>query len=97
MKAKISSCNMGGGAGGKKDREGGGVGHAKLQCQICGQAAPDPKSAEAHWDSKHSKMGAFDIAQFSDKHAEAGGVTTQGTAVRGTTNAKKLKGRDEKK
>jgi len=89
QKAKMSSCNMGGGTSGLKDRQGGAAGHAKLQCQICGQAAPDPTSAAAHWESKHKKMGAFDITQFQDKHAENGGVTTQGTAVRGKFDKKK--------
>lgn len=90
-KAKLATQNASGGNAGKADRAGGKAGHAKLQCQICGQQAPDPKSAEAHWDSKHSKMGTFDLEQFKDKHAESGGVTTSGFAVRGTTNAKKLK------
>ena len=46
--------------------------------------APDLKSMEAHHDSKHSKMGAFDPQQCIDAHAAAGGVTTQGVAVRGS-------------
>ena len=46
--------------------------------------APDLKSMEAHHDSKHSKMGAFNPQQCIDAHAAAGGVTTQGVAVRGS-------------
>ena len=46
--------------------------------------APDLKSMEAHHDSKHSKMGAFDPQQCIDAHAAAGGITTQGVAVRGS-------------
>eukprot|EP00448_Togula_jolla_P016499 CAMPEP_0170592398 /NCGR_PEP_ID=MMETSP0224-20130122/12903_1 /TAXON_ID=285029 /ORGANISM="Togula jolla, Strain CCCM 725" /LENGTH=118 /DNA_ID=CAMNT_0010916301 /DNA_START=58 /DNA_END=414 /DNA_ORIENTATION=- len=82
-KAFEATVNRGGGSAGIKDRQGGKAGHAKYKCNICGQAAPDPKSAEAHWDSKHTKMGNFDISLWTDVHAEVGGVTTAGVAVRG--------------
>mmetsp|Transcript_35618 Transcript_35618/g.56772 ORF Transcript_35618/g.56772 Transcript_35618/m.56772 type:complete len:120 (-) Transcript_35618:137-496(-) len=83
QKAFAASVNRGGGNAGKEDRAGGKVGHAKYQCPVCKQAAPDPKSAEMHWDSKHSKTGTFDIGGWTDVHALVGGVTTQGIAVRG--------------
>jgi len=85
INAKIQAAtqNRGGGAAGAADRAGGKAGHAKYQCPVCKQAAPDPKSCEAHWDSKHAKAGAFDIAAWTDVHALNGGVTTAGVAVRG--------------
>jgi hypothetical protein len=58
-------------------------GHAKYKCSICGQQAPDPKSMEAHHDSKHSKV-TFDLAACTDMHEANGGVTTAGVAVRGS-------------
>eukprot|EP00927_Polykrikos_kofoidii_P068349 TRINITY_DN63724_c0_g1_i1.p2 TRINITY_DN63724_c0_g1~~TRINITY_DN63724_c0_g1_i1.p2 ORF type:complete len:118 (-),score=23.34 TRINITY_DN63724_c0_g1_i1:234-587(-) len=82
QKAFEATVNRGGGAAGVKDRQGGKAGHAKYKCPICGQQAPDPKSAEAHWDSKHAKGGTFDIVTWSNMHEECGG-TTQGVAVRG--------------
>lgn len=33
-------------------------------------------------------MGNFDMEQWTDKHAETGGVTTAGVAVRGGINVK---------
>eukprot|EP00891_Asterochloris_glomerata_P006218 jgi/Astpho2/6218/e_gw1.00088.130.1_t len=83
-KAKAALTNKGGGQSGKIDRLGGTAGHAKYKCPICAQQAPDLKSMEAHHDSKHSKMGAFNPQQCIDAHAAAGGVTTQGVAVRGS-------------
>eukprot|EP00746_Dinoflagellata_sp_MGD_P013532 gnl/MRDRNA2_/MRDRNA2_129281_c0_seq1.p1 gnl/MRDRNA2_/MRDRNA2_129281_c0~~gnl/MRDRNA2_/MRDRNA2_129281_c0_seq1.p1 ORF type:complete len:119 (-),score=23.45 gnl/MRDRNA2_/MRDRNA2_129281_c0_seq1:21-377(-) len=82
-KAFEATVNRGGGSAGAADRAGGKAGHAKFKCPVCGQQAPDPKSAEAHWDSKHSKMGNFTIDTWSNTHAECGGVTTAGVAVRG--------------
>lgn len=84
-KAKDATCNRGGGADGAKDRKGGAAGHAKYQCPFCGQASPDNgKSAEAHWDAKHSKQGPFDKEAWVNKQEASGGVTTQGTAVQGS-------------
>mmetsp|Transcript_72666 Transcript_72666/g.135781 ORF Transcript_72666/g.135781 Transcript_72666/m.135781 type:complete len:116 (+) Transcript_72666:102-449(+) len=83
QKEKDALCNKGGGAAGKADRAGGSVGHSKFKCNICGQAAPDPKSMQMHYESKHPKE-TFDISTCTtDVHAQAGGVTTQGVAVRG--------------
>lgn len=78
-----ATVNRGGGSSGQQDRAGGRAGHAKFKCPTCGQQAPDPKSAEAHWDARHSKAGAFNIEAWSNMHAECGGVTTAGVAVRG--------------
>jgi len=79
-----ATTNKGGGNAGINDRKGGAAGHSKWACKVCAQAAPDPKSLQAHFESKHSKMGPFNIEEHGiDKHAEAGGVTTQGVAVRG--------------
>lgn len=40
-----------------------------------------------HWDSKHSKL-PFVADDWSDTHAENGGVTTQGVAVKGSSKEK---------
>jgi hypothetical protein len=88
MKAKNATINRGGGTGGIADRAGGKAGHAKYECPVCGQAVPDPKTAEAHWDSKHGKMGAIVIDAWRDKHEDAGGVTTQGINVQGSKKVK---------
>ena len=98
QKAFQASVNRGGGSAGAADRAGGKVGHAKYQCPVCKQAAPDPKSAEMHWDSKHTKAGDFNIETWCDVHALNGGVTTQGVACRGAApdhkrgNHKKMEG-----
>lgn len=89
QKAKNATCNRGGGAGGAADRAGGAAGHAKYQCPVCGNASPDNgKSAMAHWDAKHGKMGAFDPEAWVNKHVATGGVTTAGTAVQGSKKKK---------
>jgi hypothetical protein len=89
QKAKNATCNRGGGAAGAKDRQGGAAGHSKFSCPSCGNPSPDnSKSAEAHWDSKHSKMGPFVPDAWINKHDECGGVTTQGTAVVGSKKSK---------
>jgi hypothetical protein len=49
--------------------------------------APSIKSAEMHWDSKHSKL-PFVPGDWSDTHAEHGGVTTAGVAVKGAAKQK---------
>ena len=74
--------NKGGGASGKTDRLGGAAGHAKYKCPVCAQGVPSEKTAVAHWDSKHAKL-TFAFADWTDAHAATGGVTTQGTAVKG--------------
>jgi hypothetical protein len=85
INAKIhaATTNMGGGKAGHQDRLGGRVGHAKYQCPICKTNAPDLKSMQAHWDSKHATL-PFDAEKCQDLHALAGGVTTQGVGVRGS-------------
>ena len=40
-----------------------------------------------HWDSKHSKL-PFVPGDWSDTHAEHGGVTTAGVAVKGAAKQK---------
>ena len=52
-----ATTNKGGGNAGINDRKGGAAGHSKWACKVCAQAAPDPKSLQAHFESKHSKMG----------------------------------------
>ncbi|CBJ31894.1 expressed unknown protein [Ectocarpus siliculosus] len=49
---------------------------------------------KAHHESKHTKL-PWDPSLYEDVQAKHGG-TTQGVAVRGTTNAKKLKGKNPK-
>eukprot|EP00811_Abedinium_folium_P015051 NODE_24026_length_641_cov_5.258755.p1 GENE.NODE_24026_length_641_cov_5.258755~~NODE_24026_length_641_cov_5.258755.p1 ORF type:complete len:119 (+),score=32.98 NODE_24026_length_641_cov_5.258755:106-462(+) len=83
QKEFAATVNRGGGSSGAADRAGGKAGHSKYQCPVCKQAAPDPKSAEAHWDARHTKAGDFSIDNWSDVHKAAGGVTTSGVAVRG--------------
>mmetsp|Transcript_27962 Transcript_27962/g.79041 ORF Transcript_27962/g.79041 Transcript_27962/m.79041 type:complete len:107 (-) Transcript_27962:157-477(-) len=82
-KAANALTNKGGGADGKKDRQGGSAGHAKLSCPVCAMACPSATTAKIHWDAKHDKLGDFIVDAWTDKHAESGGVTTQGVAVRG--------------
>lgn len=40
-KVAAATTNKGGGQAGKQDRQGGKAGHAKYQCPVCGQTAPD--------------------------------------------------------
>lgn len=47
-------------------------------------------STQIHHDAKHDKL-PWDPALYEDVHAKHGGSTTVGVAIRGTTNAKKLK------
>eukprot|EP00976_Prorocentrum_cordatum_P095707 1190277-Prorocentrum_minimum.AAC.8 len=93
-KVAEATTNKGGGKAGAADRKGGAAGHAKYKCPICAQQAPDLKSMEAHHDSKHSKV-PFDASACSNTHDIYGG-TTQGIAVRGTLNPKKLKEKEDK-
>mmetsp|Transcript_169 Transcript_169/g.434 ORF Transcript_169/g.434 Transcript_169/m.434 type:complete len:106 (-) Transcript_169:146-463(-) len=82
QKEKDATCNRGGGSAGVKDRQGGSVGHSKYKCNVCFQAAPDPKSMQMHFESKHPKE-TFSIEKCTDVHAAAGGATTTGVAIRG--------------
>ncbi|KAK9816706.1 hypothetical protein WJX72_003986 [[Myrmecia] bisecta] len=92
-KAAAALTNKGGGKAGLKDRLGGEVGHAKFKCHICNLQAPSIKSMEMHHESKHPKL-PWEPEKCVNVQALAGGVTTQGVAVRGST--KKAK-KDEKK
>ena len=51
--------------------------------------------ARIHHDAKHDKL-AFTESDYFDVHEAHGGVTTAGIAVRGTTNAEKLKKKADK-
>lgn len=82
-KIHAAMTNMGGGKAGHADRLGGKVGHAKFQCPICKTQAPDLKSMQAHWESKHPLL-PFKEEDCTDLHSLSGGVTTQGVAVRGS-------------
>jgi hypothetical protein len=86
-KVAAATTNKGGGKAGLADRQGGAAGHAKFKCPSCGQKAPSIKSAEMHWDSKHSKL-PFVPDDWSDMHALNGGVTTAGVAVKGSSKDK---------
>ncbi|CAM9633544.1 unnamed protein product [Discosporangium mesarthrocarpum] len=98
-RASASLQNKGGGAAGLADRLGGAAGHSRFQCTICGVGAPSLRNMQAshlgdfsscdHHNSRHDKI-PWDPSLFEDVHAKHGG-TTQGIAVRGTTNSKKLK------
>lgn len=89
MKTKMANQNAGGGDKGKADRLGGRAGHAKFECYICKQQAPDIKSMGMHFDSKHPKE-TMDPEKFVDKHEVFGG-TTQGIAVHGTLKKANVK------
>mmetsp|Transcript_18909 Transcript_18909/g.40735 ORF Transcript_18909/g.40735 Transcript_18909/m.40735 type:complete len:102 (-) Transcript_18909:1136-1441(-) len=85
IKAKIAEAttNKGGGKAGLEDRQGGKAGHAKFQCHICKTPAPSLTSMQAHHESKHPTM-PWEPEKCTDMHTAAGGVTTQGVAVRGS-------------
>uniref|UniRef100_A0A7S0UJ91 C2H2-type domain-containing protein n=1 Tax=Polytomella parva TaxID=51329 RepID=A0A7S0UJ91_9CHLO len=82
-KVHAATTNMGGGKAGLADRLGGRAGHAKYQCPVCKQAAPDLKSMQAHWEARHPK-DPFVADDCTDLHAASGGSTTVGVAVRGS-------------
>lgn len=94
-RAAASLQNKGGGVAGLVDRKGGAAGHSRFLCTICGVNAPSLTSMKIHHDAKHDKL-PWDPNLYEDVHAKHGGATTQGVAVRGTTNAKKLKGKGGK-
>ena len=85
----VATQNAGGGKSGKEDRLGGKAGHARFECYICKQQAPDLKSMSMHFDSKHPK-DTMDESKFVNKHEVFGG-TTQGLAVKGTLKKAKAK------
>jgi hypothetical protein len=93
QKTKMATQNVGGGKTGKSDRLGGKAGHARYECYICKQQAPDLKSMGMHFESKHPKE-KMDEAKFVDKHEMFGG-TTQGVAVKGTLKKAKKKEKGE--
>eukprot|EP01084_Bolivina_argentea_P186276 321124_1 len=80
-KAFNATVNRGGGKQGQDDRKGGKVGHAKFQCPICCQQAPDIKSMVAHHESKHPKQ-PFDEEGVKNLRPQGEGTVT-GVAVRG--------------
>lgn len=94
-KEKAATQNAGGGKEGLKDRLGGAAGHSKFLCSHCKTPLTSLAQARAHHDSKHDKL-AFSESDYVDVHELHGGVTTVGVAVRGTTNAEKLKKKAEK-
>jgi len=85
----VATQNAGGGDKGKADRLGGKAGHAKYECYICKQQAPDLKSMGMHFESKHPKE-TMDQTKFVNKHEVFGG-TTQGVAVKGSLKKAKKK------
>mmetsp|Transcript_15400 Transcript_15400/g.50603 ORF Transcript_15400/g.50603 Transcript_15400/m.50603 type:complete len:106 (-) Transcript_15400:1822-2139(-) len=89
IKAKVaeSTQNKGGGKAGLQDRKGGAVGHAKFQCPLCKQPAPDLKTMQMHHESKHPKL-PWEPEKCSNLHEASGGVTTAGVAVRGSVKSK---------
>lgn len=94
-KAHAATVNAGGGAAGLKDRLGGAAGHSKFMCSHCKTPCTSLVQARAHHDSKHEKL-PFSESDYTNIHELHGGVTTVGVAVRGTTNAEKLKKKGEK-
>ena len=92
MKAKEATTNKGGGAEGLKDRLGGAAGHSRYLCEICKTPLTSTTQASAHHDAKHPGLEM----KITDVHELHGFVTTQGVAVRGTTNSEKLKKKSDK-
>ena len=90
MKAKLANTNMGGGKEGLKDRLGGAAGHSKFLCDHCKTPLTSLVQARIHHDAKHDKI-EFRESDYTDVHEIHGGVTTAGVAVRGTTNAEKIR------
>ncbi|CAM9487243.1 unnamed protein product, partial [Choristocarpus tenellus] len=88
-RAAASLQNKGGGAAGLADRKGGAAGHSRFQCTICGVGAPSLRNMQDHHESRHEKL-PWDPSLYEDVHEKYGSTTT-GVAIRGTTNAKKLK------
>eukprot|EP00439_Symbiodinium_sp_Y106_P027395 s2514_g3.t1 len=80
QKDKDATCNRGGGSAGLKDRQGGSVGHSKYKCNICMQSAPDPKSMQMHFESKHPKE-EFALDKCTDLHSGTAGTTQGARAV----------------
>lgn len=89
-KAKAATQNAGGGAAGLKDRLGGAAGHSRMMCKHCKTPVTSMTAARIHHDAKHDKL-EFREEDYEDVHEKHGGVTTQGVAIRGTTNSEKLK------
>lgn len=85
-KNAMANTNMGGGAAGLKDRQGGQAGHSKYTCKVCMAPAPDLKTMAAHYESKHPAE-TFNEEDFEDQHEKQGG-TTKGVAVRGSVKKK---------
>ena len=84
-KAKEATTNKGGGKAGQADRKGGAAGHSRFECKICKSVCPSLKIMEVHFESKHPTVQLSEVpANITDRHAENGGVTTQGVAVKGT-------------
>lgn len=96
-KAHAATVNAGGGKAGLKDRLGGASasGHSRFLCSHCKAPITSIALAKIHHEAKHDKL-AFLEADYFDAHAAVGGATTVGVAVRGTTNAEKLKKKEEK-
>lgn len=86
QKIAEATTNKGGGKDGHVDRLGGKAGHAKYQCHICMQQAPDLKSMQMHHEARHPKE-AWEPEKCTNLHDAFGG-TTQGIAVRGSTKHK---------
>ena len=80
-KTQLATQNAGGGGAGLKDRLGGGGGESKYCCSMCGQAAPDLKTMQVHFEARHPKE-VFDPEKCENLHEKFGG-TTQGIGVRG--------------
>ncbi len=95
MKGKLATQNAGGGADGLKDRLGGAAGHSKFKCGHCGAGLTSMAQARDHHTARHERT-PFAESDYTDVHALHGGVTTVGVAVRGTTNAEKIKKKGEK-
>lgn len=94
-KIKAATANVGAGLAGLEDRKGGKVGHSKFKCAVCGVAAPSLKSMQDHHENRHPSV-VWNPEACTDLHELVGGVTTKGVAVRGTTDAKRLKLKEEK-
>lgn len=91
-KNQLANTNMGGGAAGLQDRKGGAAGHSRFICKVCMSTAPDLKSMQLHYESRHPST-PFVESDFDDLHEKFGG-TTKGVAVHGSL--KKAKNKKDK-
>ncbi|EPY31931.1 transcription factor [Strigomonas culicis] len=81
-KDHLANTNMGGGAAGVRDRQGGAAGHSRFICKVCMSQTPDLKTMKTHYEAKHPTV-EFKESDFENLHEKFGG-TTKGVAIHGS-------------